>query len=251
VSPLTGDERAHQAIVALAVDLIEAEPWPGNWHTFAAQAAIKIADAAQREMKSELADVRTYLEDARAGLDGPMEGGTPPDWSLAELAEAVGTSAWLTRTSRDEARAALRAHRYALQGIAAARSMATCSHYTSGGACSGSCRDEPRCMTCEPSGGWDAAIDEALAILDEEEFLLEGVERTHVLVPVAALSLLTGAVAMAHGVERKALADFTADAQLPEDGGELAARSVYINRLAVLRDALDAAASGVRAEWPS
>jgi hypothetical protein len=80
---------------------------------------------------------------------------------------------------------------------------------------------------------------------------LEGVERTYVLVPVAALSLLTGAVAMAHGVECKALADFTADAQLPEDGGELAARSMYISRVDVLRAALDAAASGERAEWPS
>jgi hypothetical protein len=68
----------------------------------------KSAERERDEAREELEQVRTLLGDARAALDGPMEGGTPPDWSVSDLAESVADSAKLTRRSRDEAREALR-----------------------------------------------------------------------------------------------------------------------------------------------
>lgn len=48
----------HRAIVDIAVDAVEAEPWPGEggWHAFAAQVAPKIADAVLAALGQERRD---------------------------------------------------------------------------------------------------------------------------------------------------------------------------------------------------
>lgn len=114
------------------------------------------------EARQELDDVRTNLEDMRSILDGPMEGTTPPDWSLADLAEAVAHSAAGTRRSRDEAREALRDLLAAIDTNG--------RHFV------------------------DGPLARAMA---DAERLLSGVERTHALVPVEALKR---AADYAHGV---------------------------------------------------
>lgn len=34
--------------------------------------------------------------------------------------------------------------------------LSFCEYYTGDGTCSFGCHDEPRCQTCEPSGGWES-----------------------------------------------------------------------------------------------
>lgn len=163
---------------------------------FADYVPLRERDAA----RSELADVRTHLEDARLAVEGVMGGSVPPDWSIADLAEDVARIAQREYHGRVEALEALRGAAACLRD---ARFMA---HST----------EEHAALTERT----DAALRRAAE-------LLEGVERTHTLVPNAVVE--KAAWFARCRAKSPVGVDANCDAKLWEERFLAAARGVHVD----------------------
>lgn len=115
------------------------------------------AENQRDEARAELADVRTHLEDARLAVEGVMGGSVPPDWSVADLAEDVARIALGEYRGRVETREALRDLAQLLR------------------------EREGEEMHLDRGPYLVAGVIEASLL--RAEAVLEGVERTHTLVP--------------------------------------------------------------------
>lgn len=245
MNPLTPDERTDEqtsfvrvgqpgdgvrvAPVPDVADKLEAEPEPPEGNPVASRelALARARDVRERdEAREDLEQIRVHLEDARSALDGPMEGATPPDCSISDLAEAVARSASLTRRGRDEAREAIERAEAEAERWKSAAADASIERDTTREALRELLNaHEASAITYAPAGS--AVVADACILARE---VLEGVERTHTLVPVAALE------SIAERFQAAAL-----DAPL----------GTASKRFVEMAKRVQAAARGEHVEWPS